>query len=337
MFSFKHLVVVLSLIGLDKVLAKEHGVTIGQTFLAGSVDPTAGSAPWALTSHGVAEKLFTVDQNGEIVPQVAESIRKINEKEWEVTLKNDYWFSDGTAVTAQRVADALTELNEKNPSASSSLGKITVTPKDDKTFTIESERPTFIMESVLAEWVFVVYMKAPNGDYLFTGPYEIESFGEQQIDLVPNRKYPIQPPEGRMRPEIHLRKFVDGHELAKAVENHTVDVGFNLPSDTLTDLRASDGMRVKSFKVGYHYMVFYNIDSLPDIRVRQAMDLAINRTALSQVLGGGYGTRSLFPDYSPFYSDDHADPHGDPDKAKELLDQAGWTLNEATGKREKDG
>lgn len=83
-------------------------------------------------------------------------------------------------------------------------------------------------------------------------------------------------------------------------------------------------------------MAFHNIDNVPDVRVRRAIDLAIDRNALSQALAGGNPTRSLFPDYSPYFSDD-SDMHGDPDKAAALLDEAGWTLDADTGMRTKDG
>ena len=83
-------------------------------------------------------------------------------------------------------------------------------------------------------------------------------------------------------------------------------------------------------------MAFHNLDTLPDVRVRKAIDLAIDRTALSQALAGGNPTRSLFPDYSPYFVDE-SDSHGDPDAAAALLDEAGWKLNAETGFREKDG
>ena len=71
---------------------------MGQTFLAGSTDPTKGSTPWSLTSHGVSEKLFTVDQDDNIIGQVAKSVSKVSALVWEVVLKPGYKFSDGTAV-----------------------------------------------------------------------------------------------------------------------------------------------------------------------------------------------------------------------------------------------
>ena len=43
-------------------------------------------------------------------------------------------------------------------------------------------------------------------------------------------------------------------------------------------------------------MAFHNLDTARDMRVRRAIDLVIDRTALSQALVGGRGTHSLFPD-----------------------------------------
>jgi peptide/nickel transport system substrate-binding protein len=306
-----------------------------------------------LTSHGVAEILFTVDMDDEIVGQVAESVSKVSDLVWDVTLKSGYKFSDGTVVNAQHVADCLTELNVLNPSAQSSLGNMTVTAVDDLTVRIESDRQTHVMDAVLAEWVFVVYLKDANGNFVFTGPFVIETFCEDQIDLVPNPYYPdtadstTQLPatttsssgeqqstvSPRPRGRVTIKKSADGDALADTLANHEIDIAFHLPVERLAELRDTDGVHVKSFEVGYHYMMHHNLDTLNDVRVRQAIDIAIDRMALSQTLAGGTGTRSLFPDYSPYYLDD-SDPHGDASAAAALLDQAGWALNATSGQRE---
>jgi len=310
-------------------------VVVGQTFLAGGLDPTVDSTPWALTSHGISEKLFTVDKDGNIVGQVAESVSKVSENVWEVMLKPNYKFSDGTEVTAQHVATCLQELNTKNSNAQSQLGQMTVTvpgggANPHLKVRIQSERPTHVMMAVLAEWVFVVYMKDTNGNFIFTGPYKVDTFSSSLISLTPNTHYP----QASERPQLKIRKYADGHALAEGMKNQEVDIGFHLPIDRLTEMRRTAGVRVKSFEVGYHYMAFHNMNRLPDLRVRRAIDIAIDRQALSQALAGGKGTRSLFPDNSPFYSDT-SDPHGDMSAAAALLDEAGWTLT--NGKRVKDG
>ena len=333
-FGLQHLALLLSLAGLCSCTATSGPVVVGQTFLAGTVDPGCDcSAPWALTSHGIAEKLFTVDKNGNIVGQVAQSVSKVSVLVWEVTLKSGHKFSDGTTVTAARVAAALTELNTKNSAARASLGTMNVTASGDLKVRIESSRATHAMNAVLAEWAFVVYYKDTAGNFVFTGPYAIKAggFAASQIDLIPNTYYA----GAAARPLITLKKFSDGNALAAGVKKDEVDIGFHLPIGTLSDVRKVKGQSVTSFEVGYQYMAFHNMDRL-GLNVRKAIDLAIDRDALVAALAGGKGTRSLFPDNTPFFSDTSS-PKGDAAAAKTLLDAAGWTLDNASGKRMKNG
>jgi peptide/nickel transport system substrate-binding protein len=318
--------------GLARAALTEDGpVVVGQTFLASSMDPTGGSDGWALTSHGVAEKLFTVDKNDLLVGQVAESVTKVSEFVWEFVLKSDYSFSDGTVVNAEHVAACLMDLNTKNAAAQSSLGDMAVTAVDDVTVRIESDRATHVMNAVLAEWVFVIYVKDSEGKFFFTGPYMIETFGEDQIVMIPNNHYP----DHHQRPHVTVKKYADGEALADAVMNKEVDIAFHLPPDRLAELRDVEGVNIKSFEVGYHYMMFYNIDTLQDLRVRKAIDLVLDRNELSQALSGGTGTRSLFPDFSPYFVDE-SDANRNEDAAATLLVEAEWVL-EASGKLVKDG
>ena len=312
---------------------------VGKTFMAGSVNPTSGSTGWALTSHGISENLFTVNKNGEIVGQVAESVSKVSELIWDVTLKSGYKFSDGTDVTAQAVADCLSELNSANSNAQATIGTMTVTAPSAGTVRIESTISTHIMDSVLAEWVFTVF-KRDGSDYVFTGPYKVDTFvAGDYIDLVPNTHY--YDSKHAERHPIKIKSY-GSSDLAAAAIAGEVDVGFHLPADELVAVRAASGVQVRTFEVGYHYMCFHNIGkssgrAINDVRVREAIDLALDRDALSQALAGGHGTRSLFPDYTPWYQEGLGVSHGDLTAAGAKLDEAGWTLDSSTGKRTKDG
>merc|ERR1719235_2282374 len=83
-------------------------------------------------------------------------------------------------------------------------------------------------------------------------------------------------------------------------------------------------------------MIFYQLRSSPmsDIKVRQAVDVAIDRTALQQALAGGKATRSLFPEASPWFMDDSS-MIGDKAAAEALLDEAGWVMDTNDNKRKK--
>lgn len=323
----------LSLLSYSALGQLHDPLVVGKTFMAGSTDPTAGSTAWALTSHGISEKLFTVDETGNIVPQVGQSVSKVDTFTWDVTLTPGYKFSDGTDVTAQHVADALTELNQQNSGAQASLGTMTVTAPDTSTVRIVSERATPVMDAVLAEWPFVVYLNK-GGQRYFTGPYKVETFvSGDHIDLVPNGHYA----RALERPLLKIQRFSTGSAVAEALAQGQVDMAFHLPVDELPALRQVTGVTVKSFLVGYHYMMWHNSlrSPLSDKRLRQAVDLALDRQELTQELRGGRPTRSLFPENSPYHSGE-APPHADKAGAEALIESAGWVKN-STGFYEKDG
>lgn len=300
-------------------------IKVGQTFMAKGLDPTFQSTPWSLVSHGIAEKLFTVNKNGEVVPQLAQSVTKIDQFTWQVTLTTGYKFSDGTAVTADHVVNALTTQNTQNSYGNDALGVMTVTKVDATKIQVVSTIPHPAMDAALANWVFVIFLKT-SGSYLYTGPFAVEQFTkDDQIDLIPNTHYP----QTLDRPDISIKYYSSGDVLSTALKAGGVDLACHLPTDQLADLRAVDGVTVKSFDVGYHYMMFHNTRTtsvLSDLRVRQAVDLVIDRQALAQELKGGTGTRSLFPSASPYHLDDSRKITADKSAAEALLDQAGWVL-----------
>eukprot|EP00403_Amphidinium_massartii_P019650 CAMPEP_0178431600 /NCGR_PEP_ID=MMETSP0689_2-20121128/31938_1 /TAXON_ID=160604 /ORGANISM="Amphidinium massartii, Strain CS-259" /LENGTH=535 /DNA_ID=CAMNT_0020053531 /DNA_START=60 /DNA_END=1667 /DNA_ORIENTATION=- len=311
-------------------------VTVGLTFKAGSQDPTSGSTGWALVSHGIAEKLFTVDSSGDIVPQMAESITKIDTYTWDITVRSDYVFSDGITVTPSHVVDALTELNQQNSAASATVGTMTVTATGGQVVRIVTELPHPVMKAVLAEWVFVIYRR-DGANFLYTGPFKVDTFSDDMIEMSPNTYYPDG--AAAWRPQVVIiKRYAGGDALADALDAGEVDVTFHLPIDRLEGLRNSaTDLTLKSMLVGYHYMMFHNMKRAPlsDLSVRQAVEKALDRQLLTQTLQGGFGTANLFPQASPYYFETNQ-PQADPTGAAQLLDDAGWTLN-GNGVREKDG
>jgi len=312
--------------------APDAPMKTSQTFLAGGTDPTKGSTGWALTSHGISEKLFTVDSAGNVVSQVARSIKKLDKFSWELLLKADYKFSDGTPVTAKLVGDCLTKQNEVNSGAQASLGKMTMTVIDDMKLKIVSEKPTPVMEAVLAEWAFPVFLEK-NGGFLFTGPYVVDSLTKDACMMSPNPYYPQADQRGKW--EIH--RIGDGEKAAADLKAGKLDMAFHIPVGTLPGLRDTTGITVKSYLAGYQYMMFHNLRNahLQDVKVRKALDIVIDRSALTQAVKGGMGTRSFFPENTPYYLKDK-DHSGDKAGADKLLDEAGWVKG-ADGMRAKDG
>ena len=300
-------------------LAEE--IVVGQTFIADGTDPANGSVGWALTSHGVGENLFTVDQDGHVVPLLAESATPDGDS-WIVRLQPERYFADGTLVTAADAAASLGRTNEQNAAAQASLGRAQFEVIDEQTLRITPERPVPVMASVLAEWPLVVY-KLTDGEPVFSGPYEIAKVNPgDSLSLRPNAFYA----GAASRPDILLKRFADPQSLALAFETGELDLAFNLPAEAADGLR-SRGFTVRSFPVAYQYMMWMNtrVPHLADGAVRRALDLAIDRDLLVRAVNGGQPATGAFASFFPF-APETPRPH-DPAKAAALLDAAGWIEN----------
>ncbi len=318
-------------IAMAPAMAAER-IVVGQTFIADGTDPGRGANGWSLTTHGVGEALFTVDRDGRVVPLLATSVVPDDGMSWLVKLRPDRRFADGSPVTANDVAASLGRTNATNPAAQASAGHMAFQVIDTTTLRITPERPVPVMASVLAEWPMVVY-KTVGDSHVFSGPFAVADFAPGDgIDLVPNPHYP----GAARRPEILVKKFADAQSLALAFEAGELDLAFNLPSETVARLGARDGLTVKSFPVGYQYMMWMNtlLPMLADARVRQALDLALDRAMLVEAINGGSVASGAFADYFPF-AGAAPRPH-DKITAAALLDAAGWATG-ADGFRAKNG
>ena len=107
-------------------------IRVGQTFLTSGLDPTKGSNGWALDSHGVGENLFLVDKTGTLVPQLGQSVQRVDDLDWLIKLTPGRKFSDGAPVTADLVAAALTHTMQANPTAQATGGLVTFKPQSTR-------------------------------------------------------------------------------------------------------------------------------------------------------------------------------------------------------------
>lgn len=304
--------------------AQADSVTVGQTFLASGLDPAEGSNGWALVAHGIGEQLFTVSREGEIVPNLASSASLGADGGWTVELAPDRFFSDGTPVNADLVATALNRTGETNPSARATAGRLTFEAVDTDTLTVSTAQPTTILPSILAEWAFPVYMETENRP-IFTGPFVVTEFQSgSHIEMTANVHYK----DNDQRPDVTLRRIADGQSLALAFASGELDLAFNLPVESLSMFKGERGETVKSFPVAYQYMMWMNTrhPALEDVRVRKAIDLAVNRADLVAAVRAGTPATGAFASGYPFAAND-ALPY-DPAAAAALLAEAGWIMGD---------
>ncbi|MEM1377716.1 MAG: ABC transporter substrate-binding protein [Pseudomonadota bacterium] len=273
-----------------------------------------------------------MSKDGQVVPNLASSAEQQDDGSWRVTLAPDRFFSDGTPVTAKLVAAALNRTGENNASARATAGRLTFEALDDRTLAVTSEQPTAILPSILAEWAFPVYLETES-EPIFTGPFAVKNIETgSSIKMVPNAFYD----RADERPDVTIRRIADGQSLALAFASGEIDMAFNLPVETLSMFEGKDDQSVTSFPVAYQYMMWMNTRSpeLSDVRVRRAIDLAVNRDDLVAAARAGQPATGAFSTAYPFAAEGEL-PH-DPAAAAQLLDDAGWVLGD-DGVRQKDG
>ncbi len=305
-------------------------IIVGQTWVVGSLDPVAGSASWALTSHGVAEYVYMQDKDGALKSRFIKELKQVDELDWEAVMKEGVKFSDGSDVDAKAFCEAMNIIFEENELSNATAGKIVFTPTGDYAFTIKTERPTKLMMSVFSEWTNVVFKRLEDGSYIFTGPYVVDSFDAgTELKVKPNPYYP----NAENRSDLIIKAFKDVSAMKLAIESGEIDMAFTVTPAVAKMLKDS-GVIVESIYAGYQYFAPVNLMGvLKDQNLRTAINFGLNREDYQKVIMGGELPTGVFARYYPFAGEDEM--VFDLEKANQLLDEAGYELKDGT--RYKDG
>lgn len=316
----------------DEEDVDNNPIIIGQTWLLDSVEPTNSSVPWSLTSAGVSENLYMVNEKGELYSRFISQLEKVDDLTWKATMLEDIKFSNGDVVDAKAVAESMNSIQEKNALSNATAGVITFTPTGDYTFDIRTERPAQSMKSIFAEWTNVIFKELGSDEYSFTGPYMVKKLdGGVDLELTPNPNYP----DGEKRSDVTIKLFKDTSAMKLAFESGELDMAFTVTPEVARILQ-EEGHIVKTIDAGYQYFGIFNLERpiAGDLKVREAINLGINREQYVVALNGGRVANGIFAQYFPFAGTTElkSDLYG----ANDILDAAGWVKG-SDGIREKDG
>jgi peptide/nickel transport system substrate-binding protein len=230
-----------------------------------------------------------------------------------------------------------------------------LTAEDERTLKITLEQPTADFASILAlvssaPVALEMLDYLPNSpelrrNYVSSGPYVIEDYIlNESISLTRSDSW------NAAADPIH-KAYVDRIEVAfgtpdagktqRMIEAGDIDGYFDLSIATadLTRIMANPGdPQLLQFADGaVNPILVINLASpnnnkaLADIRVRQALNYAVNKSAIVQVGGGPVAKQPIgqlltanVVGYKPYDPYPTPDSKGDPDKAKQLLAEAGF-------------
>lgn len=264
---------------------------------------------------------------------------------WTVTIREDVKFTDGEPLTAEDVAFTYNECRDNSTVNDFTMLKEAVAVSDTQV-EFHLNRPYSIWPYTMA-YVGIVPKHAYDENYgrnpIGSGRYKFVQWDRgQQLILTANPDYYGEKPKIR---QVTVLFLTEDAALAAAMAGeadvaHTASIytAQNLEGYHLLEVDTVDnrGLNLPAIPAEEVDGLILGNDFLSDIHVRRAINIGIDREKLIDNVLLGYGT----PAYSvcdnlPWYQEASKVPY-DEDKARELLEGAGWLLGE-DGIRKKEG
>ena len=291
-------------------------------------DANVGQYP---LNANIFEGLVRMDPDYGIVPVLAESWELRNGKTWRFKLREGVKMHNGQPFDAQSVKytfDRIAEQGGGTPGFKKGGTKIVDDYTVDVTPSFENAR---LVEQIVHPQYSIVAdgtdpVKQPTG----TGPFQYVSYKKQEELVV--KKFADYWGKAPLLDEIRFKFLPDANARRLALESGAVALMLNAPADAVKDLEAK-GFNVEQSPPGAYEAMYANIGGrngytlLQDKAVRQAVQYAIDRDALIASLFEGQATAEQTMIPARLLGEDAKLIKGysyDPEKAKQLLDAAGW-------------
>lgn len=327
-----------------------------------TLDPAAYSdRPTETVIRNIFDGLVTRTTDNEVVLELAESYQWIDDTTIEFVLKKGVTFHNGEPLTADDVVYTFERIladdgicGEASP-RKGFLGPMTGVEKvDDYTVRFHFESPwapfmqmlvhnQIVPKDYLEEVGCEAFARAPVG----AGPFRfVEGSLDDQIVLERFEDYyggaDDLPPVGPAALDRVIFKMIpETSTRVAALLAGEVDIIQGVPSYMVPRLLGDPNIVVKTCAGTRPKFVDLNVTMPPfdDVRVRRALNYAVDAELLLSQVAGGYGVILPGP-LSPFnnYADPDLEPYGyDPDRAYALLAEAGWQDTDGDGILDKDG
>ena len=307
-----------------------------------SIDPhKVGGDNGANVHRQITEPLTKFDENWQLQPWLAESWENPDELTWVFHLKEGVFFSDGEKFNAEAVVWNLNHGADKNyPRQAMEYINVYESSEatDEYTVTVHLTAKCDLfanymadMECMAPEYMEKVGEEGSSRDICGTGPYILKSWvPDQQITLEKNVNY------WRGEPEVDtyiIKTIPEESTMIAELLNGTVDVVSNISFEYMDMLNAGNVASAYSklerrvIYIGFNTTDWTPNPELKDVRVRQALNYAVDIQAIINTVMGGYGKKlgSFWrQDFTPYNKELESYYTYNPEKAKELLKEAGY-------------
>ena len=325
--------------------ASKDTLRVGVTNFADSLEPTENAFGWVVMRYGMGETLTKFDEKMNIQPWLAEKWTISDDKlTWTFKIRDGVKFSNGNPLTAEAVKASIERAFAKNTRAATFF-KYTEMKAEGQNLIITTDKPAPSMPGYLADPLFLIVDVSAEKDRDFakqgpicTGPYVCESFVKEKAVMKKNPNYW----DGEVPFEtVEIPSIDDPNTRAMALQSGEVDMAVNIaPGDVGL---FNDTSKYHVDKIASLRTVLARINEkgiLGDPKVRAAFISMCDRKSYNEVIlkGTFIEGKAPVPPSLDYGFDQLSDPnHYDIERAKKLLDEAGWKDTDGDGIRDKDG
>ncbi len=286
--------------------------------------------------NAVYDYLVDVDANNDVQPRLARSWAVSDDGlSYTFELAPDATWHDGSPVTADDVVATFDRLRDPElglPTADlyANIRDVRATGPHEVVFTLTDTNPFFLYD-LSDNHALIVKRGATDLGSTFdgSGPFVVDSYQpEDRMVLKANPDYYVAGKPGVARLELIF--FSDQAAAVSALRGGQLDLVMRMPTPLYQSLDGVGGVNRIKVATNAFDLVRLRSDRKPgnDPRVVQALKLAVDRQAITDVVTQGLGVvgndTPIGPLYASYYDAEATPPERDVAKAKQLLAEAGY-------------
>jgi peptide/nickel transport system substrate-binding protein len=326
-----------NLAAIDAGAATKDVITVASSADPKSLDPYGTTdSPAGRVAVQIFETLADRDEQGNIVPGLAESWEVKDPTTYVFHIRKGVKFHNGEELTANDVKFSFDKMSA-SPHASSITGTIDFANSkviDKYTFEMKMTEPFGPILNHLCHGVMAIvnekgYTEAGgsvNEKPIGTGPYKFVSW--KAADRVTLARFDDYWGEKAKVPNLVFRTISEATSRVIEVETGGVDVALQILPSAVSRIQQNKNVKIGVQETYTTNFLAFNCNKAPtnNVKLRQAISLAINTNAIQKVVFKGMGMVAIAPIGPSIrgYNKDLPPHEYNPEKAKTLLAEAGY-------------
>ncbi|HEY4600884.1 MAG TPA: ABC transporter substrate-binding protein [Cerasibacillus sp.] len=320
--------------GSKEEVAKKGGtVRIAMSTEVDNLDPYLSAATdTSSMMDNVFDGLLDTDESGQLIPALAKEY-KISDDGLTYTfqLNEGVLFHDGSELTAEDVVYSYSKLaglngNEPHSSKFEIVETVEATSDYEVVVTLKERDSAFLARNIAA--IVPQDYEEQSTEPIGTGPFKFKEYKVgQELILVKNEDY-YQKDKMPKIDEVQFKIMPDQESSILAMQAGDIDVIPGVTAQGLNQL--GDSVETVSGPQNMVQLMAMNheVKPLNDVRVRQAINYAIDKDVIIETVAEGKGTKlgsNMSPAMALYYEEGLEDYYNpDVEKAKALLKEAGY-------------